>query len=385
MVIIFIAHLLVIFSFAFAFCFILDMSEDLINSLVRKYLAGAPLTDFDFDKLLSLIDEKRLVEVAIASPLTRKYPLASGYRLRFLRKLLDSTSVSDELELDELYTAYGRLLSEAKTDSNGISHKIYVGKFDELNCPRDFVIIRQSDAIISGGTTGLSIWQGCQDLFRFLHANREIFKGKNLLELGSGLGLAGLLALKSGLQCGFLFSDCHGQVLDFLQWNFEENLGRQMETRCVEDLDFSAGVKFLRLTDSPDKHSCGILELDWRCVDRTAVDWLVSHFPIDFIVASDVSYDSTLIPHLCQTLQLLISRSTSQSAHVVHCIRNEETLEVFKAQLYAVGLAISETKITLTDTGDFYLPQLPNSSNVVILTITADKSHLADVMSLLSV
>ena len=57
------------------------------------------------------------------------------------------------------------------------------------------------------------------DLWFFFILNRS----RNIIELGCGTGLTGLVICSSSSPCRYIFTDCHERVLETLQYNLELN------------------------------------------------------------------------------------------------------------------------------------------------------------------
>ena len=71
---------------------------------------------------------------------------------------------------------------------------------------------------------GLKAWESGIQLFEQVFANREkIFKGKRILELGSGCGLAGVLISALCELESYTFTDHHPKVLSLIKENLEIN------------------------------------------------------------------------------------------------------------------------------------------------------------------
>lgn len=116
-----------------------------------------------------------------------------------------------------------------------------------------FISILQNTNIISGGTTGLSIWQvrWWQAIHHLIHSleiltkkivtfqagrilaqycskNKKLFTNKSILELGCGVGLTGLALIFTCHPSHYCFSDAHEKVLDYLIENIKLNLSEKI-------------------------------------------------------------------------------------------------------------------------------------------------------------
>jgi predicted nicotinamide N-methyase len=68
------------------------------------------------------------------------------------------------------------------------------------------------------------LWPSSIALAHFINARREDFAGKSILEIGCGLGLAGIVATACGAKV--LFTDYDPFALEFTQINFRRNFRR---------------------------------------------------------------------------------------------------------------------------------------------------------------
>ncbi|XP_051572228.1 protein-lysine N-methyltransferase EEF2KMT-like, partial [Myxocyprinus asiaticus] len=71
--------------------------------------------------------------------------------------------------------------------------------------------------LISEGTTGLvTWWEVALYLAEWALENPHIFKNKTVLELGSRVGLTGIVVCRTSSLNKYIFSDCHQTVLQRL-------------------------------------------------------------------------------------------------------------------------------------------------------------------------
>lgn len=204
--------------------------------------------------------------------------------------------------------------------------------------------------------------QAAQYLAEWAMENPEIFEGKRIVELGSGLGFTGLVVCKRCLPRSYTFTDCHHWVMKYLAENIEENHSAlippsdkcEKTMHCGEtedniskcrDGDYGNGwkpnVNFwkqMALADScctrwqhkmlPNIDLC---MFDWETFSLEDTDSLLGE--IDVIVAADVVYDSSIIPSLVKVVQTLLKQPHGPVAYVASTIRNEATRDEFFTHL----------------------------------------------------
>uniref|UniRef100_A0A672YKV3 Eukaryotic elongation factor 2 lysine methyltransferase n=1 Tax=Sphaeramia orbicularis TaxID=375764 RepID=A0A672YKV3_9TELE len=133
-----------------------------------------------------------------------------------LKQVSSVCCVSSQLEaadcdpLDELYDALAEVLG-AEEDTE--CYKTYL-----LPCGAA-VSLSESVALILGGTTGLVTWEAALHLTEWALDHQQTFRGRTVLELGSGVGLTGI---------------AHLSILDNVDLN-----GLDEQTVRVEELDWS--------------------------------------------------------------------------------------------------------------------------------------------------
>ncbi len=119
------------------------------------------------------------------------------------------------------------------------------------------------------------IWSSSFELARYCLTEGNL-KGKHVLELGCGLGLAGIAAAKAG--AFVIFSDYEQDALDFARYNAARNLSLMPAT-------------------------INVLQLDWR----TDPDSLLRYPKFDVIIAADVVYERKNFFPLIGVLQSLLA------------------------------------------------------------------------------
>lgn len=148
--------------------------------------------------------------------------------------------------------------------------------------------------------------------------NKTFCFDKNILELGSGAGLLGLIVVKFTEAQKMVFSDCHLSVLQLLQENVKMNI--DAIERVVDN--------HVLLSGRNDGMEVAVLNLPWETVDEDLRDSVGA----DVVLAADVVYDSSLFPSLTYALKCLLSNKSCTA--IIACTeRNKATLENFLYQL----------------------------------------------------
>uniref|UniRef100_A0A6J0ULK2 Protein-lysine N-methyltransferase EEF2KMT n=1 Tax=Pogona vitticeps TaxID=103695 RepID=A0A6J0ULK2_9SAUR len=303
--------------------------ERLALRFQRGFLAGQRLSALpwqDLEKILRTSGDSSpvltILQETVFHPLCMKYPPSVKYRKCFLLELIKKHESTGAESLDPLYEALGEVLTAKETTHCYKSYLLPSG---------DAVTLRENVAIISQGTTGLVTWDAGLYLAEWALQNPSIFCNRNILELGSGIGLTGIVVCKA---CGpktYTFSDHHPCVLQQLSENIRLN-GFFPETEaCICSPEKSTGQE-------PGGPNITVAEIDWDQVKKERL----AELGADVVIAADVVYDPELIRSLIGVLQKLSMGNDGGKApevYIAFAIRNPETYHCFQAELAKVGIA----------------------------------------------
>lgn len=222
------------------------------------------------------------------------------------------------------------------------------------------VLIRQVPTRMTGQPkTGYLLWGAAFVLARWVHVHRELFYGKSVLEVGSGLGLGGITAARYAQRT--VLTDYQDDTCRALQYNVELNAGFIHEFDglasstvarppvLVEHLDWDRME-----TIKPEQKMDMIIACDIICEPSTAEGFLrvVRHR----LASSGVAYLMNADSHSrfgVQHLHKLLAESTSDFVYSITPV-----------------LALSEGKLLLETVADaqelayeFYEIRLASSSS----------------------
>ncbi|CAE1280601.1 EEF2KMT [Acanthosepion pharaonis] len=161
--------------------------------------------------------QRKVLTATVTSPLCEKYPPSLSYQRSFMKHFVHKLETCDAEICDEVYEAYTDILSQKEEEDDTLCYKTYSLPYSKT------VSLQESVHLVAQGTTGLSTWQAAQHLAEWAIENIDVFQNKKILELGSGLGLTGIVICKHCLPAHFCFTDCHPQVLYLLSKNIELN------------------------------------------------------------------------------------------------------------------------------------------------------------------
>lgn len=176
--------------------------------------------------------------------------------------------------------------------------------------------------ILNKNLTQLYYMQAAFYLAEWCISNKQKILGKNILELGSGVGLTGLTVINFCEPKSYYFSDCHPLVLKTLEENIRLNLIEEKKDNSWKEMLNSDKLEF---ENSNKAYSTKIFieNLNWEEIKSK-----VGQIPVDLVIAADILYDSSNFEALASGLKELIYNSV-EYAIVVATIRNESTVEKF--------------------------------------------------------
>ncbi|KAK6025379.1 hypothetical protein OSTOST_08728 [Ostertagia ostertagi] len=191
-------------------------------TFTRCYFAGSKVPAnilSDVMKLFALDDRFycQFVKFVLCSELLEKYPIRKSYRRNLLKLMIDELERMNLEVLDELYTA----CASCMLDTMQCCFRIFLTH----DLAEVLVVLRESTQQLCHGTTGLSLWQASCDLANFLCRFVDL-SNVRVLELGAGCGLTGIAIARSFCNSLVTLSDYDPKVLEQLEFNVQENLGK---------------------------------------------------------------------------------------------------------------------------------------------------------------
>ncbi|XP_057328193.1 methyltransferase-like protein 22 [Microplitis mediator] len=136
---------------------------------------------------------------------------------------------------------------------------------------------------------GLQVWRGAFLLADYIFDNPKIFKNKNIIELGSGVGLTSIVASMLAHQVTCTDINSHG-IIELIKRNFERN------SRYIK-------AKF-------DVMELNFLDCNWSS------DLTEKILETTIILAADVIYDNEITEGFVDTLSKLLDSDTKRTAYV---------------------------------------------------------------------
>lgn len=224
------------------------------------------------------------------------------YVIRFLRHIIDALEAQHLEVHDYFYEILCKYQMQAQQDCH-FSYKHYqITAFNQL------VTLKEAKSKISEGTTGLNVWEAALAVCEWAIRNADLIKDQNILELGSGTGLSGLVIAKCCRPASMILTDGNDKVMEYLCENVANNtvddvLVKTMNVNWVSIADEEPNMEFLQQLNTT---------------------------PPSLIIAADVIYDNTLFQALCETLDLIFRTCKNECTFILaNAVRNENTQKEF--------------------------------------------------------
>uniref|UniRef100_A0A336MKK3 CSON013584 protein n=1 Tax=Culicoides sonorensis TaxID=179676 RepID=A0A336MKK3_CULSO len=310
---------------------------DQISKVQKVLFSCSSLDQIDFEEIaqnLTWDQQKDFLDRTALHPLLVRYPIKRTFLLKFLKQLIEAIEkYSDEVH-DDLYDYFCEIkVPLTSPEEFAFKHFMY-------NDQGDCVTIKEATSLISNGTTGLCTWEAAIKLAEYASQHKDEFEDKNMIELGSGIGFAGICIEKICKPKCLYLTDCHEKVLKLLRENVEIN--------CEEQ----SNIK--------------VKELFWGESLQEAIN---GDLMPDYLVASDIIYDDSLFEPLLKTVSDIF-RLNSKCVFILACtIRNEETLNKFLTRIKNCEQKLKIIEETLLETSKFDLLNPNYKSKVKIYRI----------------
>lgn len=180
-------------------------------------------------------------------------------------------------------------------------------------------------------STGLTLWRASKLLCDFMCSNPNYIQNKSVLELGSGLGLCGILAYHLHAS-SVVMTDGDTDVLGELRQNVDRNLstatGRTTTGTCTTSVQNG--------TDVPSKDLLPCKQLLWgdkhiKLFQQSIQKSIPNHNgSFDVIIASDVIYVDYILDDLFDTIVGFMSTTSDSKFYLAYARRAVDISAVFE-------------------------------------------------------
>ncbi|XP_017050814.1 protein-lysine N-methyltransferase EEF2KMT [Drosophila ficusphila] len=288
------------------------MSEK-YSKLQKQFLCCYPVKKMAWSSVklpLNWEEQQELIEATCGHPMNLRYPVRRSYLEAFLKQLMQLLKDQEDLH-DDIYSSLCARMAESPGTSYAYKHYLLT--------PDAHITLRESKSFVSEGTTGLCTWEAALALGDYLLHHRDLIRGKNIVELGAGTGLLGILF-----------------KLPALKLDVGEVLLTDGSEPCVQLMRENIALNF---PDAPKEQIPQAEQLSWNEVSEFPWE---SRKEVDVLLAADVIYDDTQFTALLGALDFFIKRrGDALETYVASTVRNMDTLNKFMTQLELRGYKVT--------------------------------------------
>jgi len=222
--------------------------------------------------------------------LNQRFPVRRSYQEAFVKRLMQLLTDHEELH-DDIYDSLCGQLAKATLDNDATSTACSTFSYKHyVFLEGQHITLRESNCFVSEGTTGLCTWEAALALADYLLEHSNLLLDKNVLELGAGAGLLGILLKQRALKLPV------GQVLL-----------TDGSAPCVQLMKENISLNFNEPTNVELAPQCA--QLRWGEVNQ--FPWS-QHATPDLLLAADVIYDDTQFESLLQALDYIFNLSENR-------------------------------------------------------------------------
>ncbi|CAH0406401.1 unnamed protein product [Chilo suppressalis] len=291
----------------------LNNKQSALNGLIRQFYKGSHNIKLEVKDVneLTWSHQEEFIKETVNNYLTKKYPISNEFIKAFIKKLIGYLELVQDVH-DDLYKYLCMTMKNTTIES--YYHHYLIG-----NNVMNRIIIRETNNLVLNGTTGMRTWEAALMLVDWALCNKEVFRNKYVLELGSGVGFTGVAIAKFCPLDTILMSDFHYDVLNMAEQNINVNFP------CSQSQTTTYAKMF---TTAETKVNIGVMNLDW-----TDISDLSEELCPDIIIGADIVYDPTILKPLCEVFEWFFKKNKNIVIIIAGIIRNEDTFEQFSRMI----------------------------------------------------
>ncbi|CAH2073603.1 unnamed protein product, partial [Iphiclides podalirius] len=172
----------------------------------------------------------------------------------------------------------------------------------------------------------MKTWEAALMLSDWILCNKDLFHGKDVLELGAGVGFTGISIGKHCTTKTITITDCHIDVLKLLEENIAINFPELQKDGTSISTCFSN-----------EKKHISVKKLDWNCIED--LDDIQNP---DVIIGADIVYDPLILKPLCTVINTFFKRNPLTEVYIASIIRNEDTFTKFLDHLGKINVTVEK-------------------------------------------
>ncbi|PRP81640.1 hypothetical protein PROFUN_01147 [Planoprotostelium fungivorum] len=373
--------------------------EDALSRILRDYREMIPVGTSSLKNMMddAFRDEKGEVfgmedirfqslfyDKVINDPTIQKYPPLLRTSKDYVQALMRCVEDRHEELHEELIYHYLDLLNRMKSSAGLPSQMAAAMKEDGISavdCYKTYQMegeAKEDLYTIGYATTfnsvGMTTWEAGFLLAEYALDHKEQFRGKRILELGSGLGITCAVICRHLHPLQYIASDYTHTIIRNLHRNLiindvdvgEENFG---EEEWAEE-----GKYFFGVDEDDVKRSILVKSLDWGQISRKTLEQHSALYsPVECIVAADVLYDPDLTELFLTVLGFFFELPGERVAYVAQTMRNPSTMRHFEEKAKELSMHV-EVVATEAQVGRRFRYQ-PTTDLAIFLIIRRDATR----------
>ncbi|KAG7397978.1 hypothetical protein PHYBOEH_011907 [Phytophthora boehmeriae] len=289
-----------------------------LQGVLEAYRAMEPVrsiierikTEFGADRRWASLEfQAKVMQVVVNDPICDDFAPQRKFAYRFLKSYHDEIEAVQGDADDELVEALMEFVLNPKMAEESLnSEAMHHVSYSIPSADSALVVTCRVASVFN--EVGLKLWEAGWLLAEYAIAHESDFRGRNVLELGAGVGFSGMVLACICPANRVVLTDYAPNVMQNLRYNVEINASK---FRCPVDVQ----------------------TLDWDTWQPTDQDEVRP----DILLAGDCVYDVASFPSLMRVLQAFLGNDSGTSSQRVaifaSTIRNQETFQAFLDQLAA--------------------------------------------------
>lgn len=159
------------------------------------------------------------------------------------------------------------------------------GRFDKKNKEWEDEVYIKELSILDGGI-GCAVWDAAIYFSRWMIHHSSLFQNKSVLELGSGVGLPGIIAARWASIV--YLSDYLEPILNLIRYNIDVNSNFDPQEELSDDELIRSRVAMKKHV----KQAARVVYLNWDEIETSKNDTGIE--PVDIIIGSELTYSGNV-------------------------------------------------------------------------------------------
>ncbi|KAF0973725.1 hypothetical protein FDP41_007112 [Naegleria fowleri] len=324
-------------------------SKQFLNYFRNEFCKQFPQTPF-----VSLEAQKIFYHEIIHNFLSEKFPIPSQFILNVIKYYIeliesDESGANHEGIYDPLIEEFSQLMIHHKESESHqtkkeffYDYRVEESSFRVYDFLKTWMSEHEDQPIVvriwpQFVNVGMSLWSAGFMLIEYILSHLDDFKYKNITELGSGVGLLGLILMTC------IDKEHRGEITltDYLPCVLENcaycfSLNNIPYKLC--NLDAFMYLPTNTMTPHDSRDFVRLMKLDWCSFTQIEIQQLKD---TDILVAADVTYDISVVESLAEVTHALFEQNHNLTILFAITKRTEKTFERFVKEMDKRNMCLS--------------------------------------------